>query len=141
MTDYPTAAEAITQLFADTWSPTGFQFVLGNEKFDPETDVTAGEPWARAVIRHNAATQSTLGQTANRQFDRFGALFVQIFTPEQEGTRRSSDLVQRVVAGFEGARISGTTICMNDTIVREVGPSDGFYMVVVEAQFRYTELK
>ena len=137
MTDYPSANEAMIQHFADVWSPSGFEYTLGNEKFTPPV----GSPWARMVIRHNAATQSTLGQSGNRQFDRFGSVIIQVFTPEQEGTTRASQLIQRITDGFEGARITGTTICFLDTIPREIGVSDEWYQVNVEATFRYTELK
>lgn len=137
MTDYPEANEAITQLFFDTWNPTGFPFTLGNEKFDPPED----SPWTRMVVRHNAATQSTLGRAPARKFDRFGSVLIQLFTPQREGTRRSAELVQTVVNGFEGARISGTTICFFDVIPREVGASDRWYQVTIEAEFRWTEVR
>lgn len=137
MTTYPDANEAITQLFSDTWTPSGFPFTLGNEKFTPPEDT----PWARMVLRHNAATQSTLGRQPGRKFNRFGSVLIQVFTPLREGTRRSSELIQRVVNGFEGARISGSTICFLDVIPREVGPSGKWYQTNIEAEFRYTDTR
>ena len=137
MTDYPDASEAMTQLFSDVWTPSGFLFALGNDEFDPPVD----SPWARMVIKHNGAPQKTLGRPTTRKFDRLGSMFIQVFTPQREGTRRSSELIQRVVDGFEGARISGTSICFNDVIPREVGPTDHWYQVTIECEFRYTDIK
>lgn len=137
MTDYPTANEAMAQRFSDVWTPTGFPFVLGNEKFNAPDDT----PWARMVVRHNAATQSTLGITGARQFDRLGSMLIQVFTPLREGTRRSADLIQTVVNGLEGTVIANTSICVNDVIPREVGPVDKWYQVTIEAEFRYTDIR
>jgi hypothetical protein len=137
MTAFGDVNEHFAQLFADTWTPTGFPFQLENEKFDPPQ----GGTWARMVVRHNASTQSTLGQSPNRKFDRFGSLIMSIFTPIQGGTRASKDLVDRIMDGFEGVRIAGTTICFLDVIPREIGPSGDYYMTNVEAEFRWTETK
>lgn len=137
MTDYATANEAFAQRFSDVWTPTGHPFALGNEKFEAPDD----GPWARMVVRHSAAPQSTLGTVGNRQFERLGSLLIQVFTPLRVGTRLSSELVQTIVNGFEGARIAGTSVCFNDIIPREVGPSDKWYQVTIEATFRYTDIR
>ena len=137
MTDFPAANEAFYQFFADVWTPTGFPFAFENEKFDE----TPNQPWARAVVRHNAASQDTLGRRLNRRFERLGAMFIQIFVPLKEGTARSKQLVQVISNGFEGERITGTTICFNDVIPREVPPTADWYQVTIEAQFRYSEIK
>lgn len=137
MTGYVEADEAMAQLFNDIWTPSGHPYALGNEKFAPPDE----SPWARMVTRINAATQSTLGRPGSRKFDRFGSVLVQVFTPVGDGTRDSTELVQLVVDGFEGARISGSTICFNDVIPRAVGPTDKWYQVTIEAEFRYTATK
>lgn len=136
-TTFPEAKEAIAQLFSDVWTPTGLGFALDNEKFDPPEN--AG--WARMVVRHNASTQSTLGNRQNRKFDRFGAAFIQVFSAQRVGSNPTDGNVQLVLDGFEGARIPDTTICFLDVIPREVGPSDKWFQVTIEAQFRYTEVK
>ena len=137
MTDYATANEAFAQRFSDVWTPTGFPFALGNEKFVPPDST----PWARMVVRHAAATQSTLGPDGSRQFDRIGSLIIQIFTPSPGNTRQSSELIQTIVNGFEGERIVGTSICFNDIIPREIGPDDKWYQVNIEAEFIYTDIR
>lgn len=141
MTNYADANEAFAQRFSDTWSPTGFPFELENEKFTPP-NADAETPWARMVVRHRDGTQNSLGRVRNRRFDRLGGLFVQVFTPLQEGTRRAKELAQLVIEGFEGSTIPGTTICFNNTIAREVGVSDDvWFMTVIEIDFRYTEIR
>ena len=141
MTNYSDANEAFAQRFSDIWSPTGFPFELENESFTPP-NADAGTPWARMVVRHQDGMIDSLGRVGNRRFDRLGALFVQVFTPLQEGTRRTKQLAQLVSDGFEGSSIPGTTICFNDTIAREGGVSDDvWYMTTVEINFRYTEIR
>ena len=127
----------MAQLFADTWTPTGFSFTLDNDEFTAPDDA----PWARFAIRHNAGTQDTLGRTGNRKFLRLGSAFVQIFTRSNTGTRQSKQLAQTIVNGFEGARIAGTTIRFNDVIVRESGVDGKWYLTVVEATFEYDETR
>lgn len=137
MTTIPEAEEALAQRFVDTWTPTGHEFTLENEKFSrPES-----EPWARFSVRINAATQDTLGGVGNRKFERSGSVFVQVFTPLDEGTNRSSQLVQTVVNGFEGTRIVGTTIRFNDVIPRKTGIDDKWFGQIVEATFDFDETK
>ncbi len=136
-TTFPEAKEAIAQLFSDVWTPTGLPFALDNEKFDPPENTG----WARMVVRHNASNQQTLGNRQNRKFQRFGAAFIQVFSTQRIGSSQTDGFVQRVLDGFEGARITDTTICFLDVIPREVGPMEQWFQVTIEAQFRYTEVK
>lgn len=137
-TTYEEAQEAFLQKFVDTWASTGFRYT-----FENETGFSTPEnaPWARFTIRHNVANQETQGQSGNRKFNRSGSCFVQIFTPLDEGTKRSKALTAVVVAGFEGDRIIGSTIRFLDVIPRETGPEGEWYQVVVEIVFQYTEIK
>lgn len=134
---FPEANEAMTQRFDDVWSPTGFPYVLGNEKFaGPENT-----PWARMVLRHNSGFQDTLGPNGRRRFDRTGSMIIQVFTPQREGTARSMQLIQTLSDGIEGERIPNTTVCFLNSFPREVGPDGKWYQVNYEADFRWTEIK
>jgi len=136
MTTLVEANEAMAQRFADTWQPTGWEFALENEAFEPGDD-----PWARFTSRIAASTQETLGQVGCRKFERSGSLFVQIFEVADKGTNRSKQLAQTVVDGFEGQRITGTTIRFNDVIPRETGPDGKWYQTTVEINFVFDETK
>lgn len=137
MTTLAEANEAIAQRFLDTWAPTGYQSTLDNEKFDPPDN----EPWARLAIRHLGSTQDTLGKQGNRKFERTGIAFVQVYVKADEGTKQSKELTQVVMDGFEGESITGTNVTFLDVIPRETGVDRGWFQTVVEANFRYFELK
>ena len=133
------AKQAIAQLFAQVWEPTGFRFALANEIFDPPTQ--PDETWARFITNINASGQDTLGPPGCRKFERQGSAFIQTFVPEKGGELASSQLTDRILAGFEGVRIPDTTVCFRDIIPREVGISGKWYQVTIEAEFEYTEIK
>ena len=137
MTTLEQANEAIAQTFQTAWLPTGYVFALENESFDPPDD----SPWARLTVRHTGATQDTLGSPGNRRFDRTGSVFIQIFVKSDTGTRLSKQLTETTVNAFEGNTISGTTITFLDVIPRETGVDRGWFQTVVEATFRYFEIK
>lgn len=113
---------------------------LPNEDFTPPKPGT-NTPWARLAFRHNSSFQQTQGPVGCRKFERQASAFIQVFRPEDEGEENSAELVDLVLAEFEGARITGTTVCFLDVIPREVGPSGKWYQVTIEATFRYTEVK
>lgn len=131
------AKVAIANAFLAGWAPLGFPAELPNEKFTKPSD----SPWARLTIRHNSGTQYTLGKDGTRKFERGGTVFVQIFTPDEEGGGRATDLMAAVLDIFEGERISGTTVCFRDVIPRETGPDGKWYQVTIEATFDYIEVK
>ena len=139
MTTLLEAEHALAQRFVDTWTPTGAAFVLENE--DDDSVPAFGSPWARFVIRYDGGTQDTLGQAGGRKFERTGRCLVQIFVPVDEGTTRSVTLRQTVVNGFEGARITGTTIYFTDVIPRSIGAEGQWHQSEVEINFTYFETK
>lgn len=137
MTTRSEAIEAMTQQFNSVWQPTGFPYVLGNEKFKAPIDT----PWARMTIRHNLGAQQSLGPKGCRRFRREGSMFVQIFSPQETGTHDPAELVEIIQNGFEGEDLPRTSICFLDVTPRENGPSDKWYQETVEIQFRYYEIK
>jgi hypothetical protein len=139
MTTLAQAREAIYKEFDDVWSSGPVSvYTYDNEAFDPPNDAA----WVRLAVRHQAATQETLGQSGNRRFVRFGAVFLQIFTPTDQGASEADTLVATARAIFEGNRISSTTVRFLDCIVQESGiVDDHWYQVVLEVQFEYNETK
>lgn len=137
MTMIQPANTAIFQRFENVLTPLMVPFVFENETFSTPD----GGEYIRCSIRHATSTQSSQGGIGNRRFQRTGSAFAQVFTPENTGTDRNRELVQAIVAGFEGTRIVGTTIRFNDVIPREVGPAGRFFQSVVEINFIYDEIK
>lgn len=137
MTTLQAANEAMAQLFVDTWTPTGYPFTLENESFN----VPDAGPWARLTSRVTARTQETLGRAGNRRFQTLGSLFVQIFDDVDRGTRRSKQLAQTVIEGFEGVSLTGTTVRFYDVIPREIGPEGRWFQTNVEINFEFDETR
>jgi len=136
MTTLSEAREAIYETFNTAWADQT-DLTFDNEGFSPSEE----DPWVRLAVRHTASKQETLGAPGDRKFARFGAAFVQVFTPVDGGTAPSDTLIEDARAVFEGNRINGTTIRFNDVIVREEGRDESWCQTVVEAQFEYDETK
>ena len=136
MTDIVVAEEAIYQAFQDGWGATS-AFTFDNEKFDPPED----DKWVRVAIRGNDSNQETLGKEGNRRFERSGILFIQCFTPENQGIKDANTLAKTAREIFEGKRISGTTIYFLSGTSRKIGPDGKWYQLNVEIPFRYDETR
>lgn len=134
MTTLSTARESIYQRFATDWGVTS-DYTFDNEDFTPPEDT----PWVRLVVRHTSSNQVSLGSSGNRKFDRDGLVFVQVFTPLDQGSAVADALVEKVLEIFEGKTID--LIRFTDVTPREVGPMDGWYQVNVDAAFIWTERK
>jgi hypothetical protein len=100
----------------------------------PETRATFG----RVVVRHFDGNIAALGTTFNRLY---GALYVQLFTPEGAGTAELDEiadaLVKALVAAtpgeLQGIRLSKVTV-----LELGVDPSDRqYHQVNVQAAFQY----
>lgn len=136
MTDNVAAKEAIYQAFVDGWaSETAITF--DNESFTPP----AADPWVRVAVRHNASVQDSLGRPGNRRFMRLGSVFVQVFTPIDQGTLKADQLAKKAREIFEGKTLSGTSISFRDVAVREIGADGKWYQANVEAEFGYDEIR
>jgi hypothetical protein len=136
MTTLPEAREAIYGAFETAWGATT-SFTLDNEEYDPPSNAN----WVRVSVRHQFATQETLGGSGNRRFARLGSAFIQIFTLENTGTEDADTLATTAQAIFEGVSLTGTTVRFRDVIIREEGLDGKWYQTVVEATFEYDETK
>lgn len=101
-----------------------------------------GGHWARPTVRHLEGSQDTLAGPGSRSFRRVGTIAVQVYAPLGEGEGRSLAMgLGRVALGaFEGATTPGD-VWFRRARVRELGPEDGWYVVLVEADFEYDEVR
>jgi uncharacterized protein DUF4128 len=130
------AREAMYQRFSTQWGSTT-PVAFDNEKFEPPV----GTSWVRVSVRHQTAGQETLQVAGNRQFLRGGEAVVQVFAAQDRGTRAADLLAQQARAIFEGVALNSNGIRFTDVLVREIGESEGWYQVNVEATFQYQERK
>lgn len=114
------------------------QVTLENEQFEPPSDLE----WVRVSVRHFDGGQESLGDVGLRKFSRVGALFVQIFIPQDTGGTAPADTIAHEArALLEGKKLTGTTVNLLTSQIREIGQVDGNYMMVVETGFEYTETR
>ena len=128
------AKESIANQFISDWGATT-AVTLDNEKFEPPVDAA----WVRVATRHFGANQETLGGVGRRKFERQGIASIQVFGQLDKGSRAADTLAQQARAVFEGKTIDG--IRFRDVVVREIGPTESWYQINVEAEFEYTEVK
>ena len=135
MTTLNEARGRIYQDFVTAWGSTS-PFTFDNEAFNQPSG-----PWVRLTVRHNASQQESLGPINRRKFERGGSVFIQCFTPLDSGAASADNLASVARAAFEGRTLTPENIRFTEVIVREIGPSEEWYQVNVEALFTYTETK
>lgn len=108
---------------------------LENEKFDPPADAA----WGRGVVRHFNREQESLGGIGNRKFESTGQCVVQCFGPLNDGTSPADALAVIVIDALEGKTISGVRFF--GATPREIGVTEDWFQINVEADFTYTTTK
>jgi hypothetical protein len=131
------AREAIYEHFAAGWTAASRseRYCLENESFVP----TPGTAWLRLAVRNVSGAQDSLGGVGERNFERIGIIFAQVFVPLNTGRSAADNVVQALRDILEGVRLSGTDLWTYESVAREAGPTDGWDMTVLETNFRYVE--
>ncbi len=133
------ARETMYQKFVDDWGATS-PFTFDNEDYKPAADTA----WVRVAVRHNSSSLEAIGGTGAGGFNKFmrsGRVFIQVFTPIDQGTNEADTLAQAARAIFEGVTLSSNAIRFNNVIIREIGPDGSWYKINVECLFDYDERK
>lgn len=133
------ARETIYQRFATQWGATS-PYTFDNEAYDPPVN----SAWVRVVVRHQVSTLEAIGgsgQGGLNLYQRRGSCVIQVFTPANQGVRNADTLAQTARAIFEGITLSSNAIRFNNVDIQEIGESDNWYQVNVEAEFQYDERK
>ena len=138
MTTIAQAKDAMLTEYVTNTILASSQVTLENEQFEPPADTA----WVRASVRHFDGGQDSLGGVGLRKFSRVGALFVQIFIPQDTGGTAPADTIaQEARTLLEGKHLTGTTINLLTSNIREIGQVDGYFVVVVETGFEYIETR
>jgi hypothetical protein len=111
-----------------------FPIALDNQPFTPP-ETGDGVKWARVSVKFNDGTQSSLGKSGNRKFEKYGLLFVQVFTPTGHATNDNDELAEESLDLFEGERLGD--LWFNNGRIVTVGSDDEWYQqnVVLELTF------
>lgn len=134
MTTLNQAREAVYSRFVTEWDDET-DFVLGNEEFDTE----GVNEYVRLSVRQTASRQTSMGQAGNRRFERRAIAFVQVFTTGSD--QRLDTLLQQAKDIFEGVSLAGSTVSFLEVLARETGQDGKHNGGLVEARFRYEEVK
>jgi len=138
MTTLSEAREAIYLKFlTDYTALPAASITADNEEFDPPN----GAAWGRLSVRHTGSVQESLGGIGLRKFTRIASCFFQIFTPQNQGAAEADTLAQAARTVLEGVTLSGNSIRFTNSVIRETGVENGWFGVVVESFFEYTETK
>ena len=108
-----------------------------NEQYDPP----AGQSWGRLSVRHTGSVQESLGPVGLRKFTRIGSCFFQVFVPQNQGVDEADQLAQAARSVLEGISLIDNTVRFTNSVIRETGTENGWFGVVVESFFEYTETK
>lgn len=135
MTTLNEAAGRIYQDFNTDWAALT-PLTFDGEEFDPP----AGS-WVRLTVRHNVSQQESLGGVGRRKFERGGLVIVQCFTPLDLGRATADNLATVARNVFEGKTLTPENIRFTAVLTREIGPSEVWFQINVEAAFTYTETK
>lgn len=124
--------------FTDPADPTKPFVAVGYEN-RPFTQPAGKATWAKFSVREGTRGAATVGKDENRTL---GIVYLQLFTPENEGTKKAREAAQKLAEIFEhkspaGAAGAFTFRAVNLTPVgREPG---GFYQFNATCEFWHDE--
>lgn len=108
--------------------------------FDGEQfTIPASGVWARVKVQHVTSSQETLGKPGTRRFERFGFVYVQLFTDVNTGFAALDDYVAVVKTIFEAQEVSGIVLYAMEH--EELPAEDRWQGIVCRIPFAYNETK
>lgn len=139
------ARDAINALFNAAWIAQASPPPLLYDDVEPPDDgpkVPDGRtPFARIIVRHNIASQATLGEEGNRRFRRFGIVTVQIFSISGKGLTTNDQFVTIAVDAFEGKSTGADEVEFKNVTPKEIGRDGNYFQTNVIAEFEYDVIK
>lgn len=143
--DYDAAADAIQARFKTQWDADSAA-VAGSippvEWDNLEALTPPSAPWARVLIEHTLASQTSMGETGNRIFERNGLVTIQVFVVQGQGVTLARQLGSIAVNAFEGKTAGpDEEIWFRNVRLNEIGPSAKWFQVNALAEFIYSTLK
>lgn len=137
MTASLTVAQARKVLY-DRWTSVWAArtpFCFDGEPFTPP----ATGQWARVKVQNVTSLQASLGAAGNRKFDRYGFVYVQIFTPMGTGYLVLDGLVSIVKDAYEAQTVGG--VCLYAMEHEELPTEPRWQGIVCRIPFTYNEIK
>jgi len=109
---------------------------------DRAQDIPDTGSWARITVRHLTGEQATLSNgIGQRRFRHEGTVFVQIFTPFDDGMVRSDELVEIAKTAFEGEVTTPGRVIFRRVRINEIGQDGQWFQSNVLADFEYDQIR
>ena len=135
------ARDEILAKFHATWDADELSANVPVLYSDVAQDVPASGSWVRVTVRHTQGDQATLSNgIGERRFRHEGSVFVQIFTPFNDGMEDSDDLAMIAKQAFEGEVTSPGRVIFRRVRINEVGQSGQWFQTNVLAGFEYDHI-
>lgn len=115
-----------------------FPIALDNQPFTPP-ETGEGVKWVRVNVKFTDGGQSSLGRLGNRKFEKYGLMFVQVFTPTGHATNDNDDLAEDSLNLFEGERLGD--LWFNSGRIVTIGSDDEWYQQHVVLEFTFDAIK
>lgn len=127
--------QSITELTAEPYVQ--YENVRNEEAHD---EVDTDQVWLRISVRHSTSESDSFG-SGRANYEAIGRVFVEIFTPLNDGLILADDLVNVVKRAFQGNRAPGDFcgIVFEGATVNELGNEGGWNKTNVVISFRYDE--
>lgn len=134
---YDEARDIINTVFLNAWGATNFPVVWRDV---PGSVPTSETPWARVTLRHATGRQASLaGESGAQRWERTGTVFVQIFSPIGDGSKKGYELAQLVTNAYQSAR--GSDVWFRNVRINELGSDGAFESFNVLADFSYDDVR
>lgn len=132
------ARDEILATFQEAWASTGVPVLYA----DRAQDVPDDGAWARISVQHQDGNQATLsGAVGQRRFRHTGTVFVQVFTPFDDGMVQNDELVMIAKDAFEGTVTSPGGVIFRRVRINEVGQDGQWFQTNVLASFEYDQIR
>lgn len=133
-------AEAeIRKFFKDGWIAAGnnaARIAWPDVKFT----IPEGESWVRFNCAENDGAQVSMGNPGANRFRHYGIVTIQVFQPQDQGSKEARQLATDALGVFMGAQTTNGVIFYN-VLGRQIGNDGaGFYQINVLASFYYDEI-
>lgn len=129
-------AEAeIRKFFSDAWDG-ATDIAWPDLKFT----IPERESWVRFTCVENDGQQVSMGNPGANRFRHYGIVTIQVFQPQDQGSKEARQLATDALGVFMGATTTNGVIFQN-VQGRQIGNDGaGFYQINVVASFYYDEI-
>lgn len=98
------------------------------------------ENWVRFDCAENDGQQVSMGSPGSNRFRHYGIVTIQIFQPQDQGSKDARQLASNALGVFMGA-VTTNGVHFQDVQGRQIGnDGNGFYQINVVAPFYYDEI-